>query len=129
MFNGHWTLFCSRGIHSLSSPQVSIKILFHIILSYRHLSSGGLSDIQEITVNLSLCFVTQQAIKAHGGVDGRTALLFLNLDTRWEKMFSLTPGPLYSRVKSTGIHSIESLGGAQGQSGCFIGKTREAIYV
>jgi len=131
MFTGHWTIFCSNGIHSLSSPQVSFKILSHIILSYRHLSSGGSSNVQEITVILSLCFVTLHAMKAHGGVDGRTALLFLNFDSRWggKKKFSFTPRPLYSRGKSSGIHSIESLGGPQSRSGCFIGKTRQAMDV
>jgi len=89
MFTGHWTLFCFSGIHSLSTPQVSFKILSHIILSYRHLSSGGSSNVQEITVNLTLRFVTQHATKAHGGVDGRTALLFLNLESRWGKKVQL----------------------------------------
>jgi len=28
-------------------------------------------------------------MKAHGGVDGRTALLFLNLETRWGKNVQL----------------------------------------
>ena len=98
MFTGHWTLFYFSGIHSLSTPQVSFKILSHIILSYRHLSSGGSSNVQEITVNLTLRFVTQHATKAHGGVDGRTALLFLNPESRWKKKSSalrpdhFTPG-------------------------------------
>ena len=111
-----------------SSPQVSFKILFHIILSYRHLSSGGSSDIQEIMVNLSLCFITQHAMKANDGVDGRTALLFLYLDSRWKKkMFSFTAPPLYFRGRNTGIHSIQSLGGPQSRSGCCIGKTKEEM--
>ena len=53
---------------------------------------------------------------------------FLTSRVGGEKKFSFTPRPLYSREKSRGIHSKESLGGPQSRSGCFIGKIREAMY-
>jgi hypothetical protein len=64
-------------------------------------------------------------MKAHGGVDGRTALVFLNIDTRWGKNVQLYTPTTLLPGKSTGIHSIESLGGPLSWSGCFIGDTRE----
>lgn len=56
------------------------------------------------------------AMKAHVGCE-RTALLVLNLDTKWKRVASLTLRLLYSREKSSQHPLKRRLGGPQRRSG------------
>jgi hypothetical protein len=67
-------------------------------------------------VTLSLCLTKHRAMKAYWG-SGGIVHSFFNLGTRWRRVVSFTPRPLYPQRKSPWYTFDRRLGGPQSRSG------------
>jgi hypothetical protein len=94
----------------------SLVFLYPFVSISRFHSHIKLIKIKGRKIKLSLCLTKHHAMKAYWGVEVYLHTFF-DLGTRWRRVVSFTPQPLYPQGKSPLYPLDRRLGGPQSRSG------------